>query len=111
MVGDAPAGATSRKSYATASPAAVRSSRKPPPPMLPAVGCVTASANAVATAASTAVPPSASTCTPTWLARASCVATIPPRARAGWVPAAAGHAAPSAIAGTRASQTLWRMDG
>src|SRR5687767_12467954 len=29
----------------------------PPPPMLPAVGCVTASANAVATAASTALPP------------------------------------------------------
>src|SRR6187549_3466957 len=30
---------------------------KPPPPMLPAKGCVTASANAVATAASTALPP------------------------------------------------------
>ena len=30
---------------------------KPPPPMLPANGCVTASANAVATAASTALPP------------------------------------------------------
>src|SRR5687767_10682543 len=29
----------------------------PPPPMLPADGCVTASANAVATAASTALPP------------------------------------------------------
>src|SRR5687767_10886686 len=29
---------------------------KPPPPMLPALGCVTASANAVATAASTALP-------------------------------------------------------
>src|SRR5688500_9276850 len=29
----------------------------PPPPMLPAVGCVTASANPVATAASTALPP------------------------------------------------------
>src|SRR5690349_7402974 len=29
----------------------------PPPPMLPALGCVTASANAVATAASTALPP------------------------------------------------------
>ena len=32
---------------------------KPPPPMLPAVGCVTASANAVATAASMALPPRA----------------------------------------------------
>src|SRR5687768_16649375 len=30
---------------------------KPPPPMFPALGCVTASANAVATAASTALPP------------------------------------------------------
>src|SRR5688500_10291890 len=29
----------------------------PPPPMLPAVGCVTASAKPVATAASTALPP------------------------------------------------------
>src|SRR5688572_30828959 len=31
----------------------------PPPPMLPAAGCVTASANPVATAASTALPPAA----------------------------------------------------
>src|SRR6516225_646995 len=31
----------------------------PPPPILPALGCVTASANAVATAASTAFPPRA----------------------------------------------------
>ena len=30
---------------------------KPPPPMLPALGCVTARANAVATAASIALPP------------------------------------------------------
>src|SRR3954471_9213132 len=30
---------------------------KPPPPMFPALGCVTASAKAVATAASTALPP------------------------------------------------------
>src|SRR5688572_999589 len=109
MVAEAPAGAVSRKSYATASPAAVRSSRKPPPPMLPAVGCVTASANAVATAASTAVPPSASTCTPTWLARASWVATIPPLARAGWVPAEAERAAPRASAEERTSEAPWRM--
>src|ERR1051326_3646052 len=32
---------------------------KPPPPILPARGCVTAGANAVATAASTALPPRA----------------------------------------------------
>src|SRR6516164_689177 len=37
---------------------------KPPPPMLPALGCVTASANAVATAASTASPPLARTAAP-----------------------------------------------
>src|SRR5579862_667567 len=36
----------------------------PPPPMLPANGCVTASANAVATAASTALPPFANTDAP-----------------------------------------------
>src|SRR4051812_36422742 len=37
---------------------------KPPPPRLPAEGCVTASAKAVATAASTALPPWASTPAP-----------------------------------------------
>src|SRR5262249_38499918 len=37
----------------------------PPPPMLPAKGCVTASANAVATAASTALPPLARIDAPT----------------------------------------------
>ena len=36
---------------------AARTTMKPPPPMLPALGCVTASAKAVATAASTAEPP------------------------------------------------------
>src|SRR5437868_695138 len=36
----------------------------PPPPMLPAAGYVTASANAVATAASTALPPALRTDTP-----------------------------------------------
>jgi hypothetical protein len=37
---------------------------KPPPPMLPADGWVTASAKPVATAASTALPPRASTVAP-----------------------------------------------
>src|SRR5580765_5098936 len=37
---------------------------KPPPPMLPALGCTTAKAKAVATAASTAVPPAAITSAP-----------------------------------------------
>src|SRR5437899_847984 len=65
--------------------------RKPPPPMLPAEGWVTASANAVATAASTALPPSHRTSTPTWEATKFWEATIPLRARAG-TPAAAGPA-------------------
>ena len=43
---------------------AVRTTMNPPPPMLPANGCVTASAKAVATAASTALPPAASTPAP-----------------------------------------------
>ena len=38
-------------------PSARRISMKPPPPMLPAQGCVTASASPTATAASMALPP------------------------------------------------------
>ena len=56
---------------------------KPPPPMLPAVGCVTASANAVATAASTAVPPSLMTSAPMREAISLCEATMPFCARIG----------------------------
>src|SRR4051812_3822300 len=52
---------------------------KPPPPMLPALGCVTASANAVATAASTAFPPRASTAAPASQAGADVQTTSPPR--------------------------------
>ncbi len=55
----------------------------PPPPMLPAEGCVTASANPVAMAASTALPPARSTARPTWLARRSTDTTIPFGDRAG----------------------------
>ena len=61
-------GAFSRKSMNVASPSAMRTSMKPPPPMLPADGCVTASANPTATAASTAFPPAFSTATPTSVA-------------------------------------------
>ena len=50
---------------------------KPPPPMLPAVGCVTASANAVATAASTALPPLARIAAPASHAGADVQTTIP----------------------------------
>ena len=53
------AGAFSRKSMKVVLPSWVRSSRKPPPPRLPAAGCTTASAKPVATAASTALPPCA----------------------------------------------------
>src|SRR5947209_3861844 len=50
---------------------------KPPPPMLPAWGCVTASANPIATAASTALPPALRISTPTCVASFSWLATIP----------------------------------
>src|SRR5687767_4651930 len=46
------------------SPLVPRTIMNPPPPMFPAAGFVTASANAVATAASTAFPPCASTPAP-----------------------------------------------
>ncbi len=49
----------------------------PPPPMLPALGSVTASAKAVATAASTALPPFASTAAPASHAGADVHTTIP----------------------------------
>ena len=51
----------------------------PPPPMLPALGCVTASANAVATAASMALPPFFRIAAPTSDAGAEVVITIPSR--------------------------------
>src|ERR1700758_2855095 len=65
---------------------------KPPPPMLPAWGCTTASANPVATAASTAFPPEcitvtpaleANSCTLATMACAACVGRIGPATAAG----------------------------
>src|SRR5271157_2886213 len=56
---------------------------KPPPPIFPATGCVTASANPTATAASTALPPSRRICTPTSEANGSLEATIPCRPATG----------------------------
>ena len=50
---------------------------KPPPPMLPALGSVTASAKAVATAASTALPPLARTAAPASHAGADVHTTSP----------------------------------
>src|ERR1019366_9192906 len=51
----------------------------PPPPILPATGCVTASAKAVATAASTALPPCFRTARPTSEAGSETVTTTPLR--------------------------------
>ena len=76
-------GARSRKSMKVERPSAKRISMKPPPPMLPANGWVTASAKPTATAASTALPPCWSTATPTSAAVASIATTMPWRARSG----------------------------
>jgi len=102
MLRDAFSGARSRKSMNAVRPSAKRASRKPPPPRLPAEGCVTASAKPTATAASIALPPASSTATPTSVACASRVATMPCRARTGWraynpAPAAAINATSNAI--------------
>ena len=56
---------------------------KPPPPRLPAAGCVTARAKPTATAASTALPPRFKTSTPTRVACSSADPTMPRRARTG----------------------------
>src|ERR1041385_1707585 len=89
MSRDAPPGAVSRKSTALTLPWPVRTTANPPPPMLPAVGSVTASANAVATAAAKALPADASTSVPAFVAYASSDATmyvLPVPASAGSTP-------------------------
>jgi hypothetical protein len=77
IVGVARCGAFSRKSKAVVRPDAARMTMKPPPPIFPADGCVTASANPVATAASTALPPRASTDAPASQAGADTQTTRP----------------------------------
>ena len=77
MSGVARAGAFSRKSMVVVLPSGKRTTMKPPPPMLPAVGCVTARAKAVATAASMALPPARMTSKPTFEPISSCVTTMP----------------------------------
>ena len=80
---------------------------KPPPPMLPAVGWVTASANAVATAASIALPPLLMTLKPICDAMSLCVITIPRRARCGVEPASSvREAIASAAMRTRKSRRI-----
>src|SRR5690606_39067872 len=71
----AAAGAASRKSSEANSPSALRYTIKPPPPILPALGYTTASANCTATAASTALPPSFNICNPTAEASGCAVTT------------------------------------
>ena len=74
----AEAGAVSRKSSATYWPERASCTiMKPPPPMLPALGSTTASAKPTATAASMALPPAFRMSTPTWLASACSLATMP----------------------------------
>ena len=90
IVGFEPAGAVSRKSNVVAVPSAPRNTMKPPPPMLPAVGCVTARASAVAMAPSMALPPFLITVQPTSDAMSLAEMTMPPRARYGVLPAASG---------------------
>src|SRR5690348_8987713 len=80
---DALRGAFSRKSINVVQPSTRRISMKPPPPMLPAKGCVTARAKPTATAASTALPPDFRTATPTSAANGSWATTIPLRAYTG----------------------------
>src|SRR3954447_21875720 len=63
----------------------------PPPPMLPALGWVTASAKAVATAASTAVPPLARTPAPASHAGADVHTTRPSLDETPWSGAASVH--------------------
>jgi hypothetical protein len=77
IVGVEASGARSRKSNDVTAPSGVRTIMNPPPPMLPAAGSVTASANAVATAASTALPPFAITDAPASHAGADVQTTRP----------------------------------
>ena len=85
---------------------------KPPPPMLPAVGQVTAMAKAVAIAASTALPPSFMIATPTSEAIAEELATTPVRLPSGdLVPlgdvAAIIFLAPIFVAGLAVLSPMW----
>src|SRR5690242_8533563 len=58
-------------------PSAKWTTMKPPPPILPARGKVTASAKPTATAASTALPPFCRMSAPTRAAKPSCATTMP----------------------------------
>src|ERR1043166_6305172 len=87
---------------ATASPVAVRTIMNPPPPMFPAAGGVTASADAVATAATTALPPLRRTAAPTSEAIPSTETTSPVLESTGGGTALRGWAAAGAANRTAA---------
>src|SRR5690606_14534596 len=84
----------------------------PPPPMFPAVGCVTARAKPVAIAASTALPPASRIRAPTSLASVFADTTIPCRARTTLVSGATPvRGAPCPHAASRAAvPTRRRLD-
>src|SRR3954471_17760242 len=75
--------------------------------MLPALGWVTARANAVATAASTAVPPAHRTSMPACDAMKFWETTMPCFARMGWPPVAERGAGARAAARTRTPAREW----
>ena len=106
MLRDALSGASSRKSMNVDRPSASRISMNPPPPMLPANGCVTAIANPTATAASTALPPFCSTDTPTSAAIDSIATTMPCCARTGWR-ASSGTTSVKQAASSRSFFIVW----
>src|SRR5580704_10637022 len=74
----------------------MRISMNPPPPIFPAAGCTTASANPVATAASTALPPACMISTPARDASSCTLTTIECWACTGWVEARAAADAKTA---------------
>ena len=77
MFGVEAKGAFSRKSIVVTSPSSFMNTINPPPPILPARGCVTAKENAVATAASIALPPFLRISIPVWEDTLLADATIP----------------------------------
>ena len=99
-------GARSRKSINVVRPSAKRTSMKPPPPMLPAEGWVTARARPTATAASTALPPVCRIATPASVAWISRETTMALRARTG----VAAESGASSITTARDSARSWRMN-
>src|SRR5450759_60947 len=103
MLREAESGARSRKSINVVRPSARRISMKPPPPMLPALGWVTASASPTATAASMALPPFFRTSSPTTVAWRSRETTMPWRARTGWA------AQPGTDAAISSRANVWRI--